>query len=65
MQFILMGVTLCGIIAAMLFVKSLDLGTGLTMALVLPLVLLAVYCLARVQTEAPEAEKDGSKRTQP
>ena len=62
MQFIYMGLILCGTVAAMLFVKSLDLGNGLTIALVGPVVLLAIFGLAWAAKE-PEGKKNDSKMT--
>ena len=54
MQYIMMVLCLFGAVAAMVFIKSLDLSGGLTIALVGPVVFLVIYCLARIQTADSE-----------
>ncbi|MCX5823750.1 MAG: hypothetical protein NTY86_09660 [Deltaproteobacteria bacterium] len=61
MQFIFAGICLFGTIAGMIFIKSLDLSGWLTAAILIPLVLLVVYSMARIQPKKPEAEKDTEK----
>jgi hypothetical protein len=61
MQFIFVGICFFGAVAAMIFVKSQDLGAGLTIAIIVPLVFLVVYSLARIKPKKPEAEKDTNK----
>lgn len=61
MQFIFVGICFFGAVATMIFVKSLDLGAGLTIAIIVPMVFLVIYSLARIQTKKPKAEKDTSK----
>ena len=61
MQWIFVGICFFGAIAGMIFIKSQDLGAGLTIAILVPLVILVVYSLARIQTKKPEAEKDANK----
>ena len=61
MQLIFAGICFFGAVAGMIFIKSLDLGAGLTIAIIVPLVLLVVYSLARIQPKKPEAEKDTDK----
>jgi hypothetical protein len=57
MQFLIGGICFIGGLAAMIFVGSLKLSFGLTAILAVPLVVLAVYGLARIPTEAPTVEK--------
>ena len=52
MQFIIGGVCFIGGVTAMIFVGSLNLGFGLTVTLAVPLVVLAVYGLAKMPTES-------------
>lgn len=61
MQLIFAGICLFGAVAGMIFIKSLDLGAGLTIAIIVPLVFLVIYSLARIQPKKPEAEKDTNK----
>jgi uncharacterized membrane protein YobD (UPF0266 family) len=49
MEYIFTAIIFVAVVAAMLFIKSMNLGAGLTIALVAPLILLAIYGLARVQ----------------
>jgi uncharacterized membrane protein YobD (UPF0266 family) len=55
MEYIFMGVIFIIVVAAMLFIKTLNLGAGLTIALVAPLILLAIYSLARIQPKETTA----------
>jgi hypothetical protein len=61
MQVIFAGICFIGAVAGMIFIKSLDLGAGLTIAIIVPLVLLVVYSLARIPPKKPEAKKDTNK----
>jgi hypothetical protein len=61
MQYIFVGICFFGVVAGMIFVKSMDLGAGLTIAIIIPLMLLVVYSLARIKPKKPEAEKDTHK----
>ena len=61
MQYIFAGICLFGTLAGMIFIKSLDLGGWLTAAILIPLVLLVVYSLARIHPKKPEAGKDTNK----
>jgi hypothetical protein len=61
MQFILAGICFFGSIATMIFVKSLNLGAGLTIAVIIPLIFLVIYSLARIKPQKPGAEKDPRK----
>jgi energy-converting hydrogenase Eha subunit C len=61
MQLIFAGICFIGFIAILVFVKYLDLNGLLTAAIIIPLLLLMVYSLARIQTEKPKAEKDTNK----
>jgi hypothetical protein len=58
MQVIFVGICFIGAVAAMIFVKSLDLNAGLKVAIIIPLVILVVYSLARIKPKKPAAEKD-------
>ncbi|MFH1079003.1 MAG: hypothetical protein V1766_01875 [Pseudomonadota bacterium] len=57
MQYIFTGICFLGAVAIMLIVRSLDLNAGLTVAIILPTVLLVIYSLARLQPKKPAAEK--------
>jgi hypothetical protein len=61
MQYIFAGICFFGAIAGMIYVKSVDLGAGLTIAIIIPLMLLVVYSLARIQSKKPKAEKDSNQ----
>lgn len=61
MQWIFVGICFFGFVAGMIFVKSQDLGAGLTIAIIAPLVFLVVYSLARIKPKKPEAEKNTNK----
>lgn len=58
MQYIFMVLCLFGAVAAMVFIKSLDLSGGLTIALVVPVIFLVIYSLARIQTGDSESLKE-------
>jgi amino acid permease len=58
MQVIFAGICFLGAVATMIFVKSLDLAAGLTIAIIIPLVFLVVYSLARIKPKRQGAEKD-------
>lgn len=57
MQYIFAAICLAVVLAAMIFVKSLELGVGLTATLVLPLVLLAIYSIARISPDESKTPK--------
>jgi hypothetical protein len=61
MQWIFVGICFFGVVAGMMFVKSQDLGAGLTIAIIVPLVFLVIYSMARIKPKKPEAEKDTNK----
>jgi hypothetical protein len=61
MQYIFAGICFSGTIATMVFLSSLHLGGWLTAAILIPLVFLVVYSLARIQPKKPEAEKYNNK----
>ena len=61
MQVIFAGICFIGAVATMIFVKSLDLGGGLKVAIIIPLVFLVVYSLARIQHKETTSEKDTGK----
>lgn len=56
MHYIYMGVIFIVVVAAMIFIKTMNLGAGLTIAIVAPLILLAIYSLARVQPRETTAD---------
>lgn len=60
MQFIFAGICIVGAIAGMIFVKSLDLNGGLTIAIIIPLVFLVIYSLARIKPQKTEAGKSSN-----
>jgi hypothetical protein len=57
MQWIFAAICFLGAVAAMIFVKSLDLGGGLKVAIIIPLVFLVVYSLARIKSKKQRGEK--------
>jgi len=61
MQYIFAGICLFGTVAAMVFLSSLHLGGGLTAAIVIPLIFLVVYSLARIHPKETKSEKDAGK----
>jgi energy-converting hydrogenase Eha subunit C len=61
MQLIRIGICFIGFIAILVLVKYLDLNGLLTAAIIIPLLLLMVYSLARIQAEKPKVEKDTNK----
>lgn len=60
MQWIFVVVCFFGTVAASVFVKSLDLHGGLKAAIIVPLVFLAIYSLARIKPKQLKAEKSSS-----
>ncbi len=56
MQYIFVIISFLGGLAGMIFVKSLDLGAGLTATLVVPLVFLIIYSMARLKPKEPKNE---------
>ena len=61
MHLIYAGICFFVAIAGMIFIKSMDLGAVLTIAIVVPLVLLVIDSLARIEPKKPEAEKNTNK----
>jgi uncharacterized membrane protein YozB (DUF420 family) len=61
MQWIFVGICFIGLVVGMIFVKSQDLGAGLTIAIIVPLVFLVIYSMARIQPKKPEVEKNTNK----
>ena len=61
MQYIFAGICLFGAVAAMVFLSSLHLGGWLTAAILIPVVLLVVYSMARIQPKETKSEKDTGK----
>ena len=57
MQWIFVVICFFGTIAAAIFLKSLNTNGGLTAAIVIPLVFLTIYSLARLQPKNQAAEK--------
>ena len=62
MQYIFMVLCLFGAVAAMAFIKSLDLSGGLTAALVGPVILIVIYSLARIQSGDSESLEKVAKK---
>ncbi len=59
MQYVIGATCFIGGAAAVVLIGSLKLGVGLTAALAIPAVLLAVYGLAKIPTERQEVGKAG------
>ena len=57
MQWIFVGICFSGTVASAIYLKSLDMNGGLTAAIIIPLVFLTIYSLARMKPNKPEAEK--------
>ena len=57
MQYIYVAISFFGGIAGMIVVKSLNLGFGLTSILVIPLILNAIYSMARLKPKEMKAEE--------
>jgi len=57
MQYLFVIICFLGGVAGMIFVKSLDLGAGLTATLIVPQVFLIIYSMARLKPEEPKAER--------
>jgi hypothetical protein len=57
MAFVYMGLIFFGFIAAMALIKFLNLGSGLTAAIIFPLFLFVIFCLAWVQPKDSKSEK--------
>lgn len=54
MQYVFVAICFFGAVAAMLFIKSLNLSAGLTAVIVVPLVLLVIYSMARIKPKESE-----------
>jgi len=63
MQLFFAGICFFGLVVGIIFVKSQDLGAWLTIAIIVPLVILVVFSLARIQSKKPQTEKDTKKIT--
>jgi hypothetical protein len=61
MQWIFVGICFFGVVAGMMFVKSQDLGAGLTIAIIVPLVFLVIYSMARIRPKKARGGKDTNK----
>ena len=61
MDIIIAIICVFGASATIILVSTLDLGTMLKAAIVIPMVLLAVYSMARIPPKEPEAEKNTGK----
>jgi amino acid transporter len=61
MQLIFAGICILVFFVTTVNLAPLDLGGWLKAAIIIPLVLLVVYSLARIQPKKPEAEKDTNK----
>jgi hypothetical protein len=61
MQFLFAGICFFGAVATMIFVKSMDLNAGLKVAIIIPLVFLVIYSLARIKPKKREAKQDTNK----
>jgi len=57
MQYIIGIICFAGGVMAMIFVGSLNFGFGLTVTFAVPLVVLAVYGLAKMPTESQQSKK--------
>jgi len=57
MQWIFVGICFIGTVATAIFLKSQDLNGGLTAAIIIPLVFLVIYSLARIKPKEPAVEK--------
>ena len=55
MQWIFVGICFSGTVASAIYLKSLDLNGGLTAAIIIPLVFLTIYSLARMKPNKPVA----------
>lgn len=62
MQYIFVVLCFFGAVAAMLFVKSLNLSGGLTAVIIIPLVLLVIYSMARLQPKESETANQPAKQ---
>lgn len=58
MEYIFMVVILFVFVAALFILKFLNLSAGLTTAIIILLLMLAIYCLARAQPKEINNEKD-------
>jgi len=61
MQFIFVGISILIFFVTTVNLGSLDLSGWLKAAIIIPLVFLVVYSLARIQPKKPGAEKDTGK----
>ena len=61
MPIIIAIICVFGATATIMLVSTLDLGSLLKAAIVIPMVLLAVYSMARIPPKEPEAEKNTGK----
>ena len=61
MNIIIAIICVFGAVATIMLVSTLGLGSWLKAAIIVPVVFLAVYSMARIQPKEPEAEKDNGK----
>lgn len=61
MQYILMILCLVVTVGVMVFIKSLELSSGLTAVLVIPSMFTVIYFLAKIQASAGVAERKAVK----
>lgn len=61
MQYIFAGICFVGCVAGMITLKVLDVNGWLTAAIIIPLILLVVYSMAKIQPKKPEMEQDTGK----
>lgn len=62
MSLIYMGLIFFCTIAAMAFIKSLNLSSGMSAVIIIPLFLFVIFCLAWVQPKEPKSKKDTVKK---
>ena len=61
MPVIFVGVCFFGAVAAMIFVKSLDVAAGVKVAMIIPLVFLVIYSLARIPPGKSEGREESRR----
>lgn len=61
MQVILAIIGVFGAAGIIIFLSTLDMGGGIKAAIIIPVVLIAVYGMARIQPKETKSEKDNEK----
>ena len=61
MQVILAIIGVFGAAGIIMFLSTLDMGGGIKAAIIIPVVLIAVYGMARIQPKETRSEKDTEK----